>query len=107
MIEQEHDCKNPDPDYLFVPRIGPGTQGQGRVWLELCPDCGPHVGDQEVSNDGKLCRVEYVQPGGPWPNWTPGVGVYIETAAFTHTFIGRWFTIKKRREELVAEKLLA
>jgi hypothetical protein len=102
MIEQEHDCGT--EGFALVPRIG-----GGRVWLELCPDCGPHVGDQVLRNDGELCRVDHLQPGGPWPNWTPGLTVRPEARPYCSTFIsaGWGYRITKRREELVAERLMA
>lgn len=99
MIDLHHDCTNPD-SYNLVPRIG-----GGRVWLEFCPECGPHVGDQVRSVHGQLAIVQHVQPGGPWPNWTPGLSVFVEP--FTQTFFYSYeFALIKRREELVAERLI-
>lgn len=100
----EHDCLDPKSLSLIV------KIGEGRCWLELCPVCGPHTGDQiKYHLDGKLYRVEHVQ-GGPWPHWKPGVGVRYEDEPYRHTFFvsdGYPFNIVKRREELVAERLMA
>lgn len=103
MIEQGHDCRTPD-GFPLVVRIG-----GGRGWVEYCPACGPRIGDQVLKNDGELYRVEYLQPGGPWPNWTPGLGVFSVKEPYCHSFIsaGARVAVFKRREELVAERLMA
>lgn len=70
-----------------------------------CPECSPRVGDLVFSWDREYL-IEHVQSG---PGHVIGFCVVSVGESPVHTFIGLWgnIEIRKRREELVAERLMA